>query len=428
MHHDVPFRRFALALLLVLLLAGGALSYSSCSKDDEVTTTQRPYTPKDEPATPEEPDEYEPELTGTVRYDEYKLTAYHFNYRSQDPYGNPAILSAAITIGDEVTKAQPARGLLLYNRTTAFKEADAPTQGELTAQKIIVGSGLIAISADHYGFGATADQHQSYGIGIPNAQSSVDALIAAKKLLPKLGYRWNDKFLFNVGYSQGGQTALAVVRIITEQHPELKITQTIAGGGTYDICATYRSFIESDYSDHPGTVVAVVLAFNEFFQLNIPRERLFKEPLLSHIDEWYYSKNFSLSGVDRRIGDVPVSQYLSDELMDLNSETSRQLMAALDKDNLCAGWTPRKNEKITLVHHKRDKTVPYVNAEQFYQFAHNEHGGTDIEMYTRDWGRQFNLSEHETGAIYFSLKVVNSVSGTLGILPWVSLQTIKDFF
>ena len=403
-------------LLLALLLAGSALSYSSCSKDDDVSTGAVPQFPKEKE---EEPEENAPELTATIRYADAKLTAYNFSYLSQDPYGNPAVLSGTITIGDEVKKGWTARGLLLYNRTTAFTEADAPTNGELTAQKILVGSGLITISADHYGFGATSDEHQPYGIGIPNAQTSVDALIAAKKLLPKLGYKWNDKYLFNVGYSQGGQTALAVLRIITEQHPELQITQTIAGGGTYDICSCYRSFIERDYSDHPGTVVAVILAFNEFFNLNIPHEKLFKEPLLNHIDEWYYSKEYSLGRVDKLIGYIPVSQYLSDDLLDLNSPTSQKLMEALEKDNLCAGWKPRRTENITLVHNKSDLTVPYANAEQFYQFAHDQNG-VKVEMYAKDWGSWFEQPEHETGAIFFALKVVNSVSSTYGILPWVN--------
>ena len=52
-----------------------------------------------------------------------------------------------------------------------------------------------------------------------------------KKLLNAIkfymGFRWKDN-LFNVGYSQGGQTSLAVVRLITEKYPNIHITKTFA--------------------------------------------------------------------------------------------------------------------------------------------------------------------------------------------------------
>lgn len=418
-------KQFLTLLALLMTLATVPVAITSCADDETTPGTATPQPPK--PEEPEEPDPLTPTLTATVRYDKAKLTAYHFNYHSTDPYGNPAILSAAITIGDEVEKNKNARGLLIYNRTSAFTESDAPTNGELTAQKILVGSGLITISADHYGFGATADKHQAYGIGIPNAQSSIDALIAAKKLLPQLGYRWNDKILFNVGYSQGGQTALAVVKLITEQHPELQITHSVIGGGTYDICATYRKFIETDYSDLPGTVVAVMLSFNEYFGLHIPLGKLFREPLLSHIYEWYYSKQYSLGNICRKIGDVPMSQYVTDEIMDLTSPTSQLLMSALDQDNLCAGWTPRQNESITLVHHKADRSVPYENTERFYAYAHDELHMNNVTLQARNWTPLFNTTEHETGAIYFALACVNKISSTLGILPWVDVFSLDIF-
>lgn len=419
-------KQFLSLLALLMTLATFPVAITSCA-DDETTpgsATPKPPTPEE----PEEPDPLAPTLTATVRYDKAKLTAYNFNYYSTDPYGYPAILSAAITIGDEVVRYQKkARGLVIYNRVSAFQEDDSPTGGELTAEKILAGSGLITISADHYGFGATADKHQAYGIGIPNAQSCVDALLAAKKLLPKLGFKWDDKVLFNVGYSQGGQTALAVLKIITEQHPELQITHTVAGAGTYDLCETYRQLIKSNYTNHPSTIVAVVLAFNEYFQLGIPLANLFKEPLLSHIDEWFYSKKYSIGQLDHLMGDIPVSDFLSEEMQDLETPTAKKFMAAFQQDNLCTGWTPRKNEHITLVHNKSDQTVPLTNTEFFFAFAHDEQGLSNVNLEVKDWGSMFGQPAHETGAILFALTCVNRISNTLGILPWVDVFSLDIF-
>jgi len=417
-----------LSLLAILVtFATVPVAFTSCADDETTPGSATPKPPQ--PEEPEEEDPLAPTLTATVRNDKAKLTAYHFNYHSTDPYGNPAILSAAITVGDEVVKQlqKKARGLVIYNRVSAFQEDDSPTGGEQTAEKILAGSGLITISADHYGFGATADKHQAYGIGIPNAQSSVDALLAAKKLLPTLGFKWDDKILFNVGYSQGGQTTLAVVRVITEQHPELQITHTVAGGGTYDLCETYRQFIINNYSDHPATIVAVVLAFNEYFQLGIPHANIFKEPLLSHIEDWFYSKKYSVGQLDHLIGYIPVSDYLTEEMRDLSSPTAQQFMAAFQQDDLCTGWTPRKKENITLVHNKSDLTVPVANAEHFYAFAHDEQGLSNLKMEVKDWGSQFGQSAHETGGIWFALDCINKISSTLGILPWVDVFSLDIF-
>ena len=255
----------------------------------------------------------------------------------------------------------------------------------------------------------------------------MDALLAAKKLLPTLGFKWDDKILFNVGYSQGGRTTLAVVRVITEQHPELQITHTVAGGGTYDLCETYRQFIKNDYSDHPATIVAVILAFNEYFHLNIPHANIFKEPLLSHIEDWFYSKKYSVGQLDHLIGYIPVSDYLTEEMRDLSSPTAQQFMAAFQQDDLCTGWTPRKKENITLVHNKSDLTVPVANAEHFYAFAHDEQGLSNLKMEVKDWGSQFGQSAHETGGIWFALDCINKISSTLSILPWVDVFSLDIF-
>ncbi len=37
------------------------------------------------------------------------------------------------------------------------------------------------------------------------------------------------------------------------------------------------------------------------------------------------------------------------EMLDFESAVSKRLMVAFEKDNLCKGWTPRKNERITLL-------------------------------------------------------------------------------
>lgn len=415
-HINVTRNLFSKGLLAVLPCFF-VLILTACSTDDENVGAGQFAT---KPVAPKEDDDpMAPRITSTVRYAESKMTAYNFEYPSTDPYGNPVMLSGAITIGDEVKPRQRARGLMLYNHFTVFRADECPSRGELTAQKIIVGSGLITVSADYYGFGATEDKLQAYCMSRQNAQASVDALLAAKKLLPKMGYLWNDDVLFNIGYSEGGQTTMGVVRLIDEKYPDLHLTYSIAGGGSYDIPETYRQFIRAEISGMPSTVVHVLLTYNEYFNLGIPRDRLFIEPVLSNIDDWFISMKHTRVEIDEElIGSLDIDKFVTPEIQDLNSELSQRILEKLDTDNLCKGWTPRQDERILLVHHKADITVPVGNANNLYYFLSTEQGMKNVDLNMKDWGSMRGLSAHDTGAVYFMLGAVNKVCLTLSILPW----------
>ena len=78
-------------------------------------------------------------------------------------------------------------------------------------------------------------------MGDTNAQTSIDALLAARQLLPELGIKFalgKDRQVFNMGYSQGAQTAIGVLKVASEKYPDLRFTHTFAGGGPYDMRQT----------------------------------------------------------------------------------------------------------------------------------------------------------------------------------------------
>ena len=143
---------------------------------------------KEEPNNPIDPTP-EIHVTDSVHYEAQKMTAYNFVYMSTDPHGKRVPHSATITMSDDVTRHNPARGLILYNHFTIYRADQCPSRGELSIQTLMLPSGMIAISPDYYGFGVTEKEHQAYSISRVNAQSSVDALIAGKKLLKEMGFR-----------------------------------------------------------------------------------------------------------------------------------------------------------------------------------------------------------------------------------------------
>ncbi len=356
------------------------------------------------------------QLTSTVHYAADKMTAYNFTYTSTDPYGEPVTLSATITMSDRLTTDDIAEGIMLYNHFTIYRADQCPSLGCLGEQAMIVGSGLITISPDYYGFGVTEDKPQAYCISRDNAQAAVDALIEGRKLLANMGFKWKDN-LFNAGYSQGGQTSMAVVRLISEKYPNIHITKTFAGGGSYDLPATYHRFVAIDRSAMPSTVISVMLAYNHFKELGIARDSMFIEPLLSHIDDWVLSKRYTREEIDDLVGTNDLSVFIAPVMMDTNSSLSHKMMVAIDGDNLCKGWTPRSDESLMLVHHTRDGAVPVENTMNLIAFLQQQ-GVSDIDVVVDDFGNAMGLPAHETGALTFINAAKEWLCQYLGIAAW----------
>ena len=368
--------------------------------------------------TPTEPPTFEGEayVTDSSYVAEKRMKVYNFTYSSIDPYGRETMLSGTITLGDEVSRGSAARGLLLYNHFTIYRADQCPSRGELSMQSKAVGSGLITVSPDYYGFGVTEQQHQAYCMAYYNARTSIHALQAAKRLLYEMGYRWEEK-LFNVGYSQGGQTAMGVVLLAAMEYRDIEITHTFAGAGSYDLQETYRQFVNATIAGMPSTVISVMLSYNEYMNLRIGREELFKEPVLSHIDDWILSKSYSRQEIDSLIGTLSIAEYVTPTILDTTSSVAMRLMTALGFDHLCDGWYPRGDERIMLFHSSKDITVPVENTQRMYDFL-TSRGVREVDLQIHDIAGSGGTPAHERAAVMFGLLTINKISEILGIAPW----------
>lgn len=95
---------------VVLVVAGCALA--SCQKEEPVSPALDPTA--------------EIHITDSTYYAQEKMTAYNFVYMSTDPYGKRVQHSATITLGSDVTRHSPARGLILYNHFTIYRADSVP--------------------------------------------------------------------------------------------------------------------------------------------------------------------------------------------------------------------------------------------------------------------------------------------------------------
>jgi hypothetical protein len=288
---------------------------------------------------------------------------------------------------------------------------------------------MVGVSADYYGFGCTEDKPQAYCIGSTNSQASIDCLLAARELFPSLNIKMDESknYLFNLGYSQGGQTTIAVEKLVSEKYPDIKITHSFAGGGPYDMPSTYKVMTETDISGMPSTIISVMLSFNEYYQLGYSRDRLLRGDALAHADDWILSKNFTQQEIDAKIGSLSFSNFASEEIQNHESEVSKKLTAALEKENLTKGWTPAKGARIALIHHKDDITVPYVNHTNLYNFLSSKMDSNDItEVTCGDIKWMDDMPAHENGAVDFALRIFEILTTEYDFPFWlINEDTVK---
>lgn len=345
------------------------------------------------------------------------MNAWTIIYPSKDPYGENVMLSAVISVSTSITADNPAKGLVLYNHATINKATECPSRSNLREQKMIAAFfPVITISPDYYGFGCTEKEHQAYCIGAANAQASVDALLAAKKLLPELGYSNYGSNLFNMGYSQGGQTTMAVLKLVTENYPDIKITKTFAGAGPYDLEVFYGTFLnsESEYVSMPSAIIDVLYAFNKFGKLGFPETKLFTDKIIADFDEWFESKKYDSSEICTHLNGLKKADIFAADVLDKDSEVSKKLMAEFKKDSILHDWTPAADESIYLYHHKKDETVPVETTEALEAFLkENGLGDSTLKVEYDDETEAKNYSYHVAGISKFLVAVQSQAASLL---------------
>lgn len=400
---------------------------SSCNNDDNDVATYQELKIEDA------------RINKSYHDDKNGTTIFNIEYPSQDPYGNPVTLSGIFAIGDEVT-TKHLKGTLLYNRFTINREDQCPSRGNITVVSKLSGINLVTIAADGYGFGSTNDKNQPYCISRANAQASVDALIAVHDILKKNGYTLDD-YLFNMGYSQGGQTAIGVVRLCAEKYPDIKITHTIAGGGPYDMAETYRRLVELNTTTMPSTVISSLVAFNEFYNIGAEYSDLFLEPTCDRIEPYLLSKKYSIDVLNKNLtNSQTISDWFTPAMCDFNSDLSKKFIVALEDDNLTKGWTPHGDERIILVQSTIDDSVPVENTEKLADFlkdnglniitsnSNAKYNPGTVFVYKKDFGNSFG-GPHYAAAISFVEEFISAMRHYLNVKGiWFTLENLDELY
>lgn len=279
-------------------------------------------------------------------------------YQSEDEHGNPVILSGKILL--------PANGkfkrFLLLSHYTIGANIEAPSNS-FPLEGVICPLGYCMVLPDYLGFGVSSDRIHPYLVKDVTAKNVADMLLAARKFLEAAGYTPQYEDCILMGYSQGGAATMSVQYLIEHdpQYSSIKTHMLFAGGGPYDVRATFEEYINNDYADYPAATLMVLQGMAKCTDLDIPMEKLMRAKYLNKIDEWINSKNYLIPDVNKLMGTKQTSKILTTEAFNMQGDDIASFYSALTNNSIANyNWSP--SCPCYVMHSMDDNIVSFVNA------------------------------------------------------------------
>ena len=286
-----------------------------------------------------------------------------YEYPSKDVDGKEVTISAVMMVPKNIIDGTPCDGIMLFNRATLGSPDDCPTMGGNELLNGLIANPLkpnyILVMSDFIGYGASIDHPSFYHSGDVNARNSLDGLLAARQILTDQQLP-QGKYLFNLGYSQGGSESLYAARLRDMEYKDkgVTFTKTFSGGGPTDYVVAYKEYVKKDWCEDCKDVVMMMISCVENCHMNVDYKDLFKEPLASGAKEYVKTKKKStLSDYGVSMEDS-LHNLIQPAYMDLNSDEAKAFMDALEKINLMNGWEPDPTQNYFIAHSRHDNYVP----------------------------------------------------------------------
>ena len=284
-------------------------------------------------------------------------------YESIDQEGNPITLSGKVLL--------PSSGkferYILVSHYTIGSNKEAPSNS-FPLEGLLCSMGYAIICPDYIGYGITADKVHPYLVMDLTAINVVDMYLAVKKYFDHAGLRPDYEDIYLMGYSQGGATTMAVEYIIESLYNEyllednpIRIRRVFAGGGPYDVKATYDRFVRTDCADYPVAVPLVLQGMIVGNGLDLEMGSIIQPWLLEKIDEWVNSKKFTTGEINMLIGTKVTHNMLTETGMNVQSKEVSELYKAMVQNSIVSyAWQPQA--PVYILHSMDDETVTFLNA------------------------------------------------------------------
>ena len=305
-------------------------------------------------------------------------------YQGHDLDGAPLTLSGKLLL--------PAKGriknMLIVSHFTIGANYECPSEC-FPIEGVLASRGYAVVMADYIGYGITRSRVHPYMHVESTARSVVDMALAVKPYLEYIGRKPESEEVILFGYSQGGSNTLGVMDMIQDEYEDvLPIKAVYAGGGPYDLAATFDVSMLEDLTGIPCAIPMIVQGINEGDNLGLEIDKFFKPVLLEHIDEWINSKDYTVKQINLLMNANSVSDLMTDLGRNKKDPQTAKLYKALMLNSVL-NFQPY--HPIHFFHSTEDATVPFVNAQKAEEYFK----GKDI---TYDFGA---YGKHGNGFIRF---------------------------
>ena len=334
-----------LALIASVLTAAAQDSYNILSECDTLVKAQ---------------------LGGDFSFGSRQVRHIVYEYPSTDAEGNAATVSGIIMIPADIYDGSvPCDGIIMYNHYTMGDPGEALS---LSGEALDAVTGILAnplkpnyiiVASDYIGYGSSIDSNVSYICGDTNGRNSLDGLLAAKQLFEDRQIP-QGKFLFNMGYSQGGTESMFAAKLTDteEKYKSIRFDKTFSGGGPLDFEKIYSIYAKQDVVDDIADVVLMLISANENYHLGFDYHDMFQEPLASKALEYFKAKDKSLLSEIGVMDCDRISQVMQPVFLDMESEPVQKLCAKLREISLTTGWEPDVTKNYYIEHSRHDNYVP----------------------------------------------------------------------
>lgn len=277
-----------------------------------------------------------------------------YNWYNQET-GDAMTLSGRIVLPAN----KRASRIVLVSHFTIGSNAEAPSMS-FPLEGILAARGLAVFIPDYEGYGVTANRVHPYLCSDITASQVTTMYFTALEFLKHINAKPEHDEVILMGYSQGGAVTMAVARKFEYEYPDVKLRVVIAGGGPYDICATYDQLIENNFTDYPCAIPMIIQGMNIGHNLGLDYAQFFQQNTLDHMDDWINSKKYTMAEITRLMGTKRMSDIMTEAACNKVSDGMRELYMAMLNNSISTGYYPQA--PVYLFHSIDDNVVPFVNA------------------------------------------------------------------
>lgn len=286
-----------------------------------------------------------------------RVTELAGTYTSVDTNGDPITLSGKVILPSD----GKFKRFIIVSHYTIGSNAEAPSNC-FSLEGVLAPLGYCLIIPDYLGYGITAGLKHPYLAMDLTARNVLDMYMAVKPFLEACGVTPEFDDIFLMGYSQGGANTMSLLRLIETQFTgDIKVRRAFAGGGPYDVTATYDQFITTDHAAYPCAVPLVIQGMQVGAGLSLSLETFTTPLVYEHLDEWFNSKKYSTRQMNAFLGTYKTSDLVSAAGRDRTTFEVAELYMAMNQNSIVKQyWTPAA--PVYMFHSMDDDTVSFINA------------------------------------------------------------------